>query len=139
MDWMAAYREHPLDNLYTRAIENLPLIILGFPAETIAGFIVFRGVWGMFIHSNVRMQLGPLKYLLGSSHLHHWHHSIDEPDCNYANLMPVLDVVFGTYHDPKDVPNGYGIEEDIPHGYWAQIVRPITINGLSSRTNQKRS
>ena len=37
LDWMAAYREHPLDNIYTRTIENVPALILGFPIEIIAG------------------------------------------------------------------------------------------------------
>src|SRR5690606_13180254 len=49
MDWLAAHREHPLDNLYTRTVENLPLLLLGFPMVTIAGFAVFRGMWAIFI------------------------------------------------------------------------------------------
>ena len=74
LDWMAAYREHPLDNIYTRVIENLPALLLGFPLETIAGFILFRGLWGLFIHSNVNITMGPLAWLIGSPRLHHWHH-----------------------------------------------------------------
>ena len=137
MDWMAAYREHPLDNLYTRTIENMPLIILGFPVETIAGFIVFRGVWGMFIHSNIAMKLGPLKYVLGSSRLHHWHHAKSETHCNFANLMPIMDCVFGTYYDPGHAPQEYGISEDVPHGYIQQLTRPMTPNGLGARPSTR--
>ncbi|NNF07753.1 MAG: sterol desaturase family protein, partial [Candidatus Eisenbacteria bacterium] len=29
LDWLAAHREHPIDNLLTRFVENLPLILLG--------------------------------------------------------------------------------------------------------------
>ena len=137
LDWLAAHREHPLDNLYTRAIENLPLILLGFPIETIAGFIVFRGLWGHFIHANISMKLGPLKYILGSSHLHHWHHSMEKPDCNYANLMPVMDLLFGTYHHPLEVPLSYGIDENVDRGYINQMVAPLTVRGLSPREDSQ--
>ena len=71
LDWLAAFREHPLDNLYTRVIENLPALLLGVDLRLIAGFVVFRGIWGMFIHSNCNLSVGPLKYLLGSPKLHH--------------------------------------------------------------------
>ena len=101
LDWLAAHREHPVDNLYTRTIENLPIFLLGFPLETIAGFVMFRGLWGLFIHSNINIKLGGLKYLIGSPHLHHWHHAKENPHCNYANLMPLMDVIFGTYYEPK--------------------------------------
>lgn len=125
MDWLAAFREHPLDNLYTRTIENLPAILLGFPLATIMGFIVFRGIWGLFIHSNVTLSPGPLKYILGSPRLHHWHHEIEKGgQHNFANLMPVMDLAFGTYLEPKTEPKEYGIENDTPRSYWKQIFWP---------------
>ena len=61
MDWLAAHREHPLDNLYTRTVENLPLLLLGFPMATIAGFAVFRGMWAVFIHCNTTLSPGLLR------------------------------------------------------------------------------
>ena len=39
LDWLAAHREHPLDTIYTVGIINLPAFILGFPLETLAGFL----------------------------------------------------------------------------------------------------
>src|SRR5262245_42314413 len=47
LDWLAAHREHPLDTIYTVGLINLPAFILGFPLETIAGFIAFRGIWAI--------------------------------------------------------------------------------------------
>src|SRR5262245_40804118 len=44
LDWLAAFREHPLDSIYTIGLINLPAFILGFPIETLAGFIAFRGI-----------------------------------------------------------------------------------------------
>lgn len=131
LDWIAAYREHPLDNLYTRLIENLPALILGFPLEVIAGLIVFRGFWGLFIHSNADVPLGPLKYILGSPKLHHWHHAEEKGnDCNFANLMPLMDLIFGTYYEPREMPQKYGVSEQVSHNYFVQIISPLIPKAL---------
>ena len=128
---MAAYREHPLDNIYTRFVENLPALLLGFPLETIAGFVYFRGLWGLFIHSNVNITLGPLAYLIGSPRLHHWHHDIDRnSNCNFANLSPLMDLLFGTYYDPGEEPERYGITEEVNRGYLAQMIEPCLPDAL---------
>ncbi|MEO0479221.1 MAG: sterol desaturase family protein [Planctomycetota bacterium] len=126
LDWVAAYREHPVDNLYTRLVENVPAMLLGFPLYTIAGFAVFRGLWAIYIHSNCRLIPGPLRYVIGSSRLHHWHHEEQVGGrCNFANLSPLMDLMFGTYHDPGHFPDRYGIENERPAPYLQQIVEPL--------------
>lgn len=126
LDWLAAYREHPLDGLYTQLVVNTPAILLGFPLSTVAGVAVFRGMWGVFIHSNVRMELGPLKYLFGAPILHHWHHDRDTGgSCNYANLMPVMDLLFGTYREPDMEPEHLGIDEPHPESWLGLVLQPL--------------
>jgi len=134
VDWLAAHREHPLDNLYTRLIENVPLIVLGFPLASIAGFAMFRGLWAIYIHSNVSLTPGPLARVLGSPRLHHWHHAIERGgDVNYANLSPLMDLLFGTYHDPGHFPERYGAGEPGSHAYVTQIVEPMVPARLGAR------
>lgn len=126
LDWIAAYREHPVDNLYTRLVENLPAILLGFPLHALAGFAVFRGLWAVYIHSNVSLSPGPLKYLLGSPRLHHWHHEYRRGGrVNFANVSPLMDLLFGTFHDPGHMPGRYGISEEVSHNYFAQMAAPL--------------
>ena len=126
LDWLAAYREHPFDNLYTRLIENLPLILLGVPLHLLAGFAMFRGLWAVFIHSNANLTPGPLRYLIGAPRLHHWHHDLKTGGrVNFANLSPLMDLAFGTYHDPGHFPERYGIDEDLDHAWWRQLVEPF--------------
>ncbi|MCA9322254.1 MAG: sterol desaturase family protein [Planctomycetes bacterium] len=130
LDWVAAHREHPLDNLYTRLIENLPAIVMGFPLEAIAGFAMFRGMWAIYIHSNSSLDPGPLRYLLGAPRLHHWHHERSIGGrVNFANLSPLMDLLFGTYHDPRHMPEHYGLDEPISHNYVAQIIDPLLPRG----------
>lgn len=141
LDWLAAHREHPVDNLYTRLVENLPAIVLGFPLWTLAGFAVFRGMWAIYIHSNVSLTPGPLKYLLGAPRLHHWHHEVDRGfEVNFANLNPLMDVLFGTYYDPGYLPerDRYGIEEPAPATFVGQMIDPVLPRASSSSSRRDR-
>lgn len=128
LDWLAAHREHPLDGLFTQLFLNLPAILLGLPFEVVGGVIVFRGLWAIFIHSNVSLPLGPLRVLFGAPELHHWHHAaVEKTTHNFANLAPYWDVVFGTYHRPP-LPETFpiGVPDGQPESYVRHLVRPLT-------------
>lgn len=130
LDWLAAHREHPIDGLITQAAVNLPAFILGFPLSTIFALIVFRGIWAIYIHSNVRIPLGPFHILLGSSETHHWHHSKTKTDCNFGNLSPLMDIIFGTYYCPSHEPEELGIKEYFPRSYLKQLAYPLFKNKI---------
>ena len=125
LDWLAAHREHPLDSLYTIGLINLPAFLLGFHLDLLAGLIAFRGIWAIYIHSNVRLRLGPLRVLIGSPELHHWHHDLDRDRGNYANISPLMDVIFGTHVFPDHEPEHFGIKEEFPKSYPAQLLAPF--------------
>ena len=125
LDWLAAHREHPLDSIYTIGLINLPIFLLNFPSQTIAGLIAFRGIWAIFIHSNVRLPIGPLRWFIGAPELHHWHHDRARDAGNYANISPLMDILFGTYRCPKHEPEAFGIKEPIPRTYWGQLLYPL--------------
>jgi sterol desaturase/sphingolipid hydroxylase (fatty acid hydroxylase superfamily) len=125
LDWLAAHREHPLDSIYTVGLINLPAFLLGFPLETIAGFIAFRGIWAIYIHSNVRLPIGPFRVLIGAPELHHWHHDRDRDAGNYANISPLMDLLFGTYRCPDREPERFGLREESPRTYLGHLVRPF--------------
>jgi sterol desaturase/sphingolipid hydroxylase (fatty acid hydroxylase superfamily) len=128
LDWLAAHREHPLDGLYTQVLANLPAIVLGFPLATIAGVAAFRGMWGLVIHANVQLPLGPLKYVLGAPRLHHWHHDVEQGGrCNFANLMPLWDVAFGTYREPATEPPAVGDATVGAESYLGHLLGPLGV------------
>jgi sterol desaturase/sphingolipid hydroxylase (fatty acid hydroxylase superfamily) len=128
LDWLAAHREHPLDTVYTMGLINLPAFLLGFPLETLAGLLAFRGMWAIYIHSNVRLPIGPLRMLIGAPELHHWHHSREREAGNYANISPLMDLLFGTYRCPPHEPETFGISQPIPKSYLGQLLHPFRPN-----------
>ena len=125
LDWLAAHREHPVDSIYTIGLINLPAFLLGFPLETIAGFVAFRGLWAIYIHSNVRLPIGPLRALIGAPELHHWHHARERFAGNYANISPLMDLLFGTYRCPPKEPDSLGLEESNPRNYLGHMLHPF--------------
>lgn len=138
LDWLAAHREHPIDSIYTIGLINLPAFLMGFELEALAAIVAFRGIWAIYIHSNVRLPIGPLKILIGSPELHHWHHDIERDTGNYANISPIMDKIFGTYVCPKTEPENYGIKEDFPKTYVGQMLKPITPNFIWVRFKTKK-
>lgn len=127
LDWLAAHREHPLDGLVTQLCQNLPAMVLGLHLELLGALVVFRGASGIFIHSNVQLSLGWLRYVIGEPALHHWHHArVERTAHNFANLAPWLDVVFGTYHRPVGEERyPLGLTEPWPRDYLRQLLRPL--------------
>src|SRR5262245_49690492 len=125
LDWLAAHREHPLDTVYTMSLINLPAFILGFPLETLAGLLAFRGLWAIYIHSNVRLPLPALRVLFGAPELHHWHHARERDSGNYANISPLMDVLFGTYRCPSHEPAAFGVAEPMPRTYLGHMLHPF--------------
>lgn len=126
LDWLAAHREHPLDGIATQICLNLPGMMLGVSFEALGAIIVLRGMWAIFIHSNVSLPVGPLRYVLGEPALHHFHHArVPETKHNFANLAPYLDLAFGTYHRPDVEDYELGLVDPWPRGYLAQLVEPF--------------
>lgn len=125
LDWLAAHREHPIDSVYTIGLINLPAMLLGFDLNVLTLLIAFRGIWAIYIHSNVRIPLPYLRKIIGSPELHHWHHDVERDRGNYANLSPIMDIIFGTYYCPRHEPANVGIKENFPENYAGQLLEPL--------------
>ncbi len=138
LDWLAAHREHPLDSIYTVGLINLPAFILGFPLETLAALVAFRGIWAIYIHSNVRLPIKFLRGIIGSPELHHWHHDLERDAGNYANISPLMDIAFGTYTCPDHEPEKFGIKEEFPKNYIKQMIYPLLPKKIAVKLLNKK-
>ncbi len=137
LDWLASHREHPIDSIYTIGLINLPAFIFGFNLNAIAAIIAFRGIWAIYIHSNVRLNLGFIKKIIGSPDLHHWHHDIERDRGNYANISPLMDILFGTYYCPNVEPEKAGLKENFSRNYFGQLMEPMLPGFIWNRLKQK--
>lgn len=127
LDWLAASRIHPVNDLVAKLVLTLPLLALGFDAKVFAGVAPLLTLHAIFLHADVPWSFGKLGYVISSPRFHRWHHTSEAEglDKNFAGLLPLWDLVFGTFHLPDHAPERFGIREDLPEGVWGQLLWPF--------------
>lgn len=129
LDWLAAVRLHPLNELITRVAQVLPFYVLGFSPLVLAGVAPFLSLYAILLHANVNWSFGPLRYVIASPRFHRRHHTSEEEglDKNFAGLLPVWDLLFGTFYMPHGKPpQKFGIVgDDMPQSLWGQLLYPF--------------
>ena len=128
LDWLAGSRFHFIDSIATRIPGFLPIYVFGFSSQAIFIYLLIVSFLGVYIHANVTHRFGPLKWLFSTPEFHHWHHAAD-PEAlnkNFAVLLPVIDLIFGTAHLPGTFPREYGYTgEQPPEGFFRQFLFPF--------------
>jgi sterol desaturase/sphingolipid hydroxylase (fatty acid hydroxylase superfamily) len=76
------------------------------------------------------VQLPWLDRVLVTPQVHRIHHSIDpvHHNRNFADALPIFDIVFGTYHRPAKEefpPTGLGDEYRAPRSIWSAQMGPV--------------
>jgi sterol desaturase/sphingolipid hydroxylase (fatty acid hydroxylase superfamily) len=137
MDWLVAFRFHPLDLFLSRVASIAPLIALDLTPAAVGIFIAVFGWQSWLVHANVRVPYGPLRWALVSPEFHHWHHAAEREayDTNFASLLACWDVLFGTARLPRDrEPQQYGVSESVPAGYVKRFYYPFRRAAAASQT-----
>lgn len=140
MDWLAAHRVHPIDQILTKSASFLPVFAFGFSAEPILAFALLYQWQSLLIHANTRIGFGPLRWILASPHFHHWHHANhpEARDKNFAGQVPLWDLCFGTLHMPRHAPERYGIDDPMPQSYLGQLAYPFLRKGQAAAAAAER-
>lgn len=142
--WLASVRFHPVDNVVAYGLQVTPLILLGCGPKTLALFTLFVSVHGLFQHGNVRVRCGWLNYVLSTPELHRWHHSrrIEDANANYGGYLIVWDLVFGTWHLPRDrahQADDVGLHDmpQFPRSYLGQVLSPFRWSRLEEGSSEE--
>jgi sterol desaturase/sphingolipid hydroxylase (fatty acid hydroxylase superfamily) len=127
LDWLAATRLHPVNELVTKLFQVVPLVFLGFDPKVFGAVAPILTAWAVFIHSDVPWQFGPLRFVIATPRFHRWHHTSasEGRDKNFAGLFPFWDLVFGTFYMPAHEPTVFGADEEVPDGILAQLAWPF--------------
>ncbi len=127
MDWLAGSRLHLVDVVVTRATSFVPLFLAGFAEPALVAYLVFVSFQAVFLHANVRLRFGALRWLLATPEFHHWHHALEPVDKNFAVHLPCIDRIFGTAWLPGGFPARYGLRGDpVPGGWRRQLLWPFS-------------
>jgi sterol desaturase/sphingolipid hydroxylase (fatty acid hydroxylase superfamily) len=130
VDWLASARVHPVNELLNLLAQASPVLLLGYDPTLTLSTAPFLTLYAILLHANVNWDYGPLRAWIASPVFHRWHHS-DIPearDKNFAGLLPVWDIIFGTYYMPKNTqPKTFGIDAPMPKGFLGQIKEPFAV------------
>lgn len=128
LDWLSSVRVHPVNEAVDKLVPATLLLLVGFnPTVTlgVAGFLTF---YAIFLHADVDWDFGPLRAVIATPVFHRWHHSKDSQaiDKNFAGLLPVWDILFGTYYMPRDRrPQDFGVHDPVARTFWGQLWYPF--------------
>jgi|SoiMethySBSTD1v2_1073268.scaffolds.fasta_scaffold27782_10 sterol desaturase/sphingolipid hydroxylase (fatty acid hydroxylase superfamily) len=107
--WGALYF-HPFDTLGFTFVGSLALV-LGFGVSAEAAIVVnlLATFYGLFQHANIRTPHW-LGYVIQRPESHSCHHERGVHARNYSDL-PLWDMIFGTFHNPKSFDGQVGFYE----------------------------
>jgi sterol desaturase/sphingolipid hydroxylase (fatty acid hydroxylase superfamily) len=126
VDFLAGSRSHFVEIIINQTIEFAPIVIMGADPAVIPIKALLDAMFGMFIHANVNVKMGKLKYFLNSPELHLWHHAnyIEVFHANFSTKFSVWDYLFKTAYDPGkkpgNLPENWGLHYEYPRDYFLQ-------------------
>jgi len=99
--WLTLLRKHPLSHVFSKLVDSIPLVLLGFPLWSVLAATLVQTFWGFFIHADLPWTLGPVGKVLISPAAHRLHHIDDEvlKDRNFGGVLAIFDRLFGTFDD----------------------------------------
>jgi sterol desaturase/sphingolipid hydroxylase (fatty acid hydroxylase superfamily) len=134
MGFASHLRFHWMETVVYRTIEYIPLGMIGFGIQEFFLVHIIAISIGHFNHSNIRIPLGPLKYVLNNPQMHAFHHArvIPAPHnygVNYGISLSLWDYLFKTAYTQKnaeEVQLGFEGDEEFPQDFWGQAIHGIS-------------
>lgn len=131
LDWIGHWRFHWFEAVFYKTLLYVPAAFFGFSAAAMFWYAVTATLVGHFAHSNLRLRIGPLRYVVNSPEMHIWHHVHPKSgpiNKNFGLTLSVWDWIFGTAYlprrrDPERL--GFGGDERFPRSLWRQLLLPF--------------
>lgn len=128
LDWLGSLRVHPINELGNKFVTVIPVLAMGYnPTVTLTTAPILT-LYALFLHANVNWDFGPFRSVIASPVFHRWHHSreVEAWDKNFGGILPVWDILFGTYYMPRGrYPENFGICEPMSGNYAGQMWQPF--------------
>jgi len=121
VDIWGAFWFHPLDMIGWALLGSLCLVGgLGIGAGGAIAVTLFTSFLSMFTHANIRTPRW-LGYIIARPESHAAHHEKGVHGRNYSDL-PLWDMIFGTFHNPKDFPAETGFYDGASLRLWPLLI-----------------
>ena len=140
VDWLSGSRSHVMEIIINQTIEFAPIIFLGANPIIVTIKALIDAMWGMFIHSNLDVNLGKFKKIINGPEMHLWHHADYKQVffSNFSTKFSLWDWLFGTAYLPGIKPEKYGLYYEYPKDYFVQHIFSVKrIDENKLRKNNK--
>lgn len=122
------FRMHYMESV-TKNIGLIFLLTWMQIPEALPIVYVTKTLFTMYTHMDLDINHGPFRYLIASPTHHRWHHA-DVPAAygkNLANVVPLFDVMFGTYYMPGPCHAEMGAKKTgvVDTNLWALMIYPF--------------
>ncbi|UCE01823.1 MAG: sterol desaturase family protein [Candidatus Latescibacterota bacterium] len=139
MGFAAHLRFHWMETVVYRTLEYIPLAMIGFGIDDFMIVHATALTIGHFNHANLKLRLGPLRYVLNNPQMHIWHHMKRFPSTlpygvNFGISLSLWDYLFGKAHIPssgRDIELGFDHVEEFPVTFLEQVVHPWRKQGAA--------
>jgi sterol desaturase/sphingolipid hydroxylase (fatty acid hydroxylase superfamily) len=125
LDVASAFWFSPFDMVTWTLLPSLALAILGLPANAATLTLLIITFLSMFQHANVNTPRW-LGYLVQRPEMHTVHHARGIHHYNFADL-PVLDLLFGTFRNPRGFAHATGFW----HGASRRVLDMLLLRDVS--------
>lgn len=131
MSWIVAFRFQWAEVVVYRALQYLPLAFFGFSPAAVMTHAIFGTLIGHLNHSNLKLDWGPLRYVLNSPRMHLWHHDYEgdsKSTVNFGIIFSLWDWIFGTAKLPDRPPAkiGFAGVETYPKDFLSHAAWPLS-------------
>ena len=110
VDVYGAFWFHPLDMIGFTLKGSLALVwIVGLSVEAVIPIVLINSFMAIFTHANVRTPRW-LGWFIARPEMHAAHHERGVHRSNYCDL-PLIDMIFGTWSNPKTAPKEAGFHD----------------------------
>jgi sterol desaturase/sphingolipid hydroxylase (fatty acid hydroxylase superfamily) len=124
LSFFTDFRYHAFEYVVRETFLAIPFIVFAIRAPVIVYVPAFRRWYSPFYHSNIKTDLGPLRYVLATPQSHRIHHSTEpgHQNKNFGALFSIWDFAFGTQYTTWDEYPETGIEDhEFPHETGADL------------------
>jgi sterol desaturase/sphingolipid hydroxylase (fatty acid hydroxylase superfamily) len=135
LEVLTSFYKHPIEILINGALSPAILyILLGLNAESAALAFLLTGIAELFYHWNVRTPHW-LGYVIQRPESHCVHHQRGRHRANYSDL-PVWDMLFGTFENPRAQPGACGFGPEVEQRLGAMLVGRSPFVGRKPRRSR---
>jgi sterol desaturase/sphingolipid hydroxylase (fatty acid hydroxylase superfamily) len=135
MDWLATFRGYWVDSSVSDALMGFIFFYVAVTPRFVFCWTYFTFASSLFLHCNVKFNLGIFSNWINCPDIHHWHHAKFQKykgGQNFGIYTTFWDHIFGTYYIPgvNMPPDSYGLSGKVnyPKDFLRRFIRPFILN-----------